>query len=143
MTRAEALQLYENVSEVAGNTTSIPETVKRDIRRLYSYCTGETLRRCNCPDTYSDALIIIKLKLRKMEKENKYTLKRGVVIQVPGTTDVYTRDNITDEVAKAYLSKYPNKEKLFENIPAETEPEEKAEEAPADPKEKKEKKTKK
>lgn len=75
-----------------------------------------------------------------MEKGNKYTLKRGVVIQVPGTTEVYTRDNLTDEVAKAYLSKYPNKEKLFDNIPVETETEEKAEEAPAETEEKKEKK---
>ncbi len=56
--------------------------------------------------------------------EQKYKLKRGVVIQLPDTTDVYTHVNITDEVAKAYLAKYPQKKSLFEAIPEEEEQEE-------------------
>lgn len=62
-------------------------------------------------------------------ENRKYKLKRGVVIQVPGTTDVYTHVNLTDDVAKAYLEKYPNKVKLFDAIPEE-QPEEQPEDQP-------------
>lgn len=117
MTHEEAIRLYQDISGVVG-VTPIPEVVKNDIRRLYRSVTGITLRRCNCPDLYTDALIEIRLKLKNM-KERKYKLKRGVVIQIAGTSEVYTRDNITDEVAKSYLEKYPHKSKIFEAIPAE------------------------
>ena len=52
-----------------------------------------------------------------MEKPQKYILKRGVVIQTADSSEVYTRDNITDEVAKAYLEKFPNKFGVFESVP--------------------------
>lgn len=55
--------------------------------------------------------------------ERRYKLKRGVVIQLPDTTDVYTHVNITDEVAKAYLAKFPQKATLFEVTPEESEDE--------------------
>lgn len=117
MTHAEAIALYNELSGVMGLTPT-PDDVKDKIRRLYEYVTGDKLRRCNCQDLYNDALILIKLKICKMENR-KYKLKRGVVIQVPGTTDVYTHVNLTDDVAKAYLEKYPNKVKLFDAIPEE------------------------
>lgn len=125
MTRAEAIALYNELSGVMGLTPT-PDNVKDKIRRLYEHVTGDKLRRCNCQDLYNDALILITLKINKMENR-KYKLKRGVVIQVPGTTDVYTHVNLTDDVAKAYLEKYPNKVKLFDAIP-EKQPEEQAEE---------------
>lgn len=127
MTRAEAIALYNELSGVMGLTPT-PDNVKDKIRRLYEYVTGDKLRRCNCQDLYNDALILITLKIYKMENR-KYKLKRGVVIQVPGTTDVYTHVNLTDDVAKAYLEKYPNKVKLFDAIPEE-QPEEQPEEHP-------------
>ena len=51
------------------------------------------------------------------EKQQSYKLKRGVVIQPAGTNQAYTRDNLTDEVAREYLNKYPNKANLFDVIP--------------------------
>lgn len=125
MTHDEAIALYNELSGVMG-VIPTPDNVKDKIRRLYNYVTGGRLRRCNCQDLYNDALIIITLNIKKMENR-KYKLKRGVVIQVPGTTEVYTHVNLTDEVAQAYLAKYPNKAKLFEAIP-EAIPEEKPEE---------------
>ena len=119
MTHDEAIALYKEVSGVMG-VIPTPDNVKDKIRRLYSYVTGGKLRRCNCQDLYNDALIIITLNINKMENR-KYKLKRGVVIQVPGTTEVYTHVNLTDEVARAYLAKYPNKVKLFDTIPQEEE----------------------
>ena len=117
MTHDEAIALYKELSGVMG-VIPTPDNVKDKIRRLYSYVTGGKLRRCNCQDLYNDALIVITLNINKMENR-KYKLKRGVVIQVSGTTEVYTHVNLTDEVARAYLAKYPNKAKLFEAIPKE------------------------
>lgn len=118
MTREEAVNLFNELSGVVGYTP-IPEAVKQGVRRLYRYVTGEPLKHCNCPDLYSDAIIVIQLKLKAMEdkKQQSYKLKRGVVIQLQDTTDVYTRDNLTDDVAREYLEKYPNKANLFDAIP--------------------------
>lgn len=135
MTREEAVNLFNELSGVVGYTP-IPEAVKQDVRRLYRYVTGEPLKHCNCPDLYSDAIIVIQLKLKAMDKKQQsYKLKRGVVIQLQDTTDVYTRDNLTDDVAREYLEKYPNKANLFDVIPeeqpeVENEPEEQTEDKP-------------
>lgn len=136
MTREEAINLFNELSGVVGHP-SIPEAVKQDVRRLYRYVTGEPLKQCNCPDLYSDAIIVIRLKLKTMSEKQSYKLKRGVVIQPAGTNQAYTRDNLTDEVAREYLKKYPNKANLFDAIPEEQheveeqpEPEEQPEEKP-------------
>lgn len=154
MTIVEAIAKYSELSGVVGRAP-IPDAYKDEIRKLYKYFTGDKLRRCNCPDVYSDAMIIIGLKLRNMTNiESKYKLKRGVVIQMPGSTDVYTRDNLTDDVAREYLDKYPNKSNLFETIPVEqteeqaeeqTEetPEEQTEETPTEDEAQKKQKSKK
>lgn len=120
MTHSEALQLLNSLSGVEANAP-IPDDVKETIKRLYRYATGDRLKQCNCPDMYHDALLVIRLKFRKMEKSQKYILKRGVVIQTADSSEVYTRDNITDEVAKAYLEKFPNKVSVFESVPEEVE----------------------
>ena len=120
MTHSEALQLLNSLSGVEANAP-IPDDVKETIKRLYRYATGDRLKQCNCPDMYHDALLVIRLKFRKMEKSQKYILKRGVVIQTADSSEVYTRDNITDEVAKAYLEKVPNKVSVFESVPEEVE----------------------
>lgn len=57
--------------------------------------------------------------------DTKYKLKRGVVIQTADLEGTYTRANITDDVAREYLAKFPNKRNLFEEIPEEVTPEEK------------------
>ena len=135
MTREEAINLFNELSGVVGQTP-IPEAVKQDVRRLYRYVTGEPLKQCNCPDLYSDAIIVIRLKLKTMsEKKQSYKLKRGVVIQPAGTNQAYTRDNLTDEVAREYLKKFPNKANLFDAIPeeqpeVEEQPEEQTEDKP-------------
>lgn len=51
--------------------------------------------------------------------DTKYKLKRGVVIQTADLEGTYTRANITDDVAREYLAKFPNKRNLFEEIPDE------------------------
>lgn len=132
MTSVEAHTILERLSGITG---VIPESAKSDIRRLYRFFVGEPLKRCNCPDMYSDALILIKLRARTMSN-SKYILKRGVVLHVGA--QVYSRANITDAVAKKYLERYPDKVTLFESVPAED-----ADESPAVDAEKPAKKRKK
>lgn len=122
MTYGDALILFGELSAKLGESSAVPDTAKNDIRRLYRFVTGEGLRHCSCPDLYNDAMILISLRLRDM-KERKYILKRGAIIQMQGDSTVYTRVNLTDEVAKAYLAKYPHKRVLFEVAPDEIEAE--------------------
>lgn len=149
MTHREAIAIYNELAGIEANAP-IPESLKSDIRRLYRYVTGETMKHCNCPDLYNDALILIRLKMKNNTFPQKYILKRGIVIQSADSPEVYTRDNITDDVAKAYLAKFPNRTHIFEAIPTEVEEVEDTENIPAEvknvevaPKTKKTKKTRK
>ncbi|WP_207425998.1 hypothetical protein [Pedobacter sp. SYSU D00535] len=50
--------------------------------------------------------------------EQKFKLKKGIVIQYPAfSPNMYTSDNMTDEVAAKYLKDNPDKAKYFESIP--------------------------
>lgn len=55
--------------------------------------------------------------MKQNPNPRNYILKRGVVIQTADSSEVYTRDNITDEIAKDYLAKFPNRAYIFEAIP--------------------------
>ena len=79
---------------------------------------GCKVRECGCRDRYRDAVIELyrTLKTRKtMAKNQKYMLRPGVVIWIG--TDAYTRHNLTDEVAAAYLKMHPEARKKFERVP--------------------------
>lgn len=53
-----------------------------------------------------------------MEKsKSNYRLKKGAIIPIPGTSDAYSNENLTDEVALKFLSKNPNRKKLFTLLP--------------------------
>lgn len=116
MTQQEAIALCKELAGIEAGAF-IPEPLKSDIRRLYRYVTGETLKHCNCPDLYHDAIILILLRMKQDTKQRNYILKRGIVIQSADSSEVYTRDNITDEIAKDYLAKFPNRVYIFETIP--------------------------
>lgn len=55
-----------------------------------------------------------------MREKSRYILKSGVVIQPTGSSAVYTNDNLTDEVAQAFLAERPNATGLFVYIPQDT-----------------------
>ena len=52
-----------------------------------------------------------------MAKDQKYQLRPGVIIWVG--TEAYSRHNLTDKVAKAYLKANPDAYKKFEKLPEE------------------------
>ena len=107
---------------------------KGEIAELYWAVCGKTIRDCNCRDKYKDALIEIYAKLQTktdMELNTKARLVAGVVLFWDNTH--YTNANLTDEVASAFLAKFPQRKDWFAVLPSEAKeetPEKGAEIAP-------------
>jgi hypothetical protein len=90
------------------------------IEEIHLEETGAKVRDCGCKDRYTDAVLVLykSLKNRKtMAKDQKYMLRPGVIIWVG--TEAYSRHNLTDKVAKAYLKANPDAYKKFEKLPEE------------------------
>lgn len=84
---------------------------------------GQAVRECSCKNRYCDAVTVLYLRLRKtrkMEKEKKYSLNRGELIWYDNVA--YTCDNLTDEVAEAYLKVHPDAVRRFERVPVSESP---------------------
>lgn len=77
-------------------------------------CTG-------CPHRISGYINRIK-KFKKTDIMSKdksnFTLGGQSVIVVPGTSQVYSNANLTDEVAIAFIRKNPNRRALFSKVPS-------------------------
>ena len=89
-----------------GGGLSYPE--KRRVEELTRLILNAEVRQCNCSDRFLDALFMCRKQLKTygIMKPCKYKLKNNVVLQFQN--NVYTNANLTDEVAEAYLAKYPN-----------------------------------
>lgn len=85
---------------------------------------GQKVRDCGCMDRYTDAVVVLFSKLKRlqtMQKDQKYLLRSGVIIWIG--TEAYSRHNLTDKVAKAYLKKHPEDRRKFERLPEDEQPE--------------------
>ena len=104
---------------VAGGDDSVYSPEDRQIiEEIHFEEFGKKVRDCGCNDRYRDAVIVLYSKLKKtqtMAKDQKYLLRPGVIIWIG--TDAYSRHNLTDQVAKAYLKKHPEDRKKFERLP--------------------------
>lgn len=94
------------------------------IEALYYEVLGKTFHPTSCQTCYHDAVIEIYLRIKnygKMAKKSNYRLKAGAIINCPifENGKVYSNDNLTDEVAKSYLAKFPKNSYLFQVIPTE------------------------
>lgn len=98
---------------------SLSSSEQQEVRELSMRFLGCNVPNCNCRNVYSDYLFLILNKLNNMKEIIKcnYKLKPGVLIHVGG--EVYSNANLTDEIAKAYIEKYPNTT-FFDVIPEET-----------------------
>lgn len=88
------------------------------IENLHLSELGCKVRECGCKDRYTDAVVVLYSTLNRrkiMAKDQKYILRPGVLIWVG--TNVYTNNNLTDEVAEAYLDTYPEARNKFERVP--------------------------
>jgi hypothetical protein len=54
-----------------------------------------------------------------MAEEKKYLLKAGAIINTPAFDEgkIYSNANLTDDVARRYLEKFPNQVVLFQKLP--------------------------
>ena len=116
MVYSEALELAEKLKErlFKGAFSSLE---KMQIEDLYMAVLGKNVRDCNCEDRFSDALIETYnylIKNKKMKEQCDYKLRAGVVLQIFGSSEVYTNDNLTNKVAEEYLKKFPDKTCHFE-----------------------------
>ncbi|WP_418991860.1 hypothetical protein [Alistipes sp.] len=91
------------------------------IEKLYTEVLGKPLRSCRCPDKWRDAVAEIHSYIKKhgkMKEKSNYKLRAGVILQIAGSSEIYTNDNLTDEVAAAFLKEHPNAAGRFEVIPS-------------------------
>ena len=98
------------------------QTDKGLIERLYWEVLGRVFRPTSCQNCYHDAVIEIYSYLKKhdtMAEEKKYLLKAGAIINTPAFDEgkIYSNVNLTDDVARRYLEKFPNQVVLFQKLP--------------------------
>jgi hypothetical protein len=123
MTYQEALVI---VTELRGHGNA-PFSVeqKRLIAAIYPEIMGKPFRRTACQRCYHDAVIEMAVKLRKEQKMREkcdYHMRAGFIIRC-GDFDggeIYTNANLTNDVARRYLERFPQKRAMFDRIPEET-----------------------
>jgi len=95
---------------------------KDTIEKLYLEVCGKRFRPTSCQNCYHDALLEVINYLKHhnaMATKSNFMLKAGAIIHSPlfNGGKVYSNDNLTDEVAKSFLKKFPNQLVLFQKIP--------------------------
>ena len=93
--------------------------VRERIDRLYWAVCRKHLRKCRCKNVEKDALLEIYAKLKYHHKTNKTMaqakLVNGVVLKWQGNH--YTNANLTDDVAREFLSAFPMRKDWFAVLP--------------------------
>lgn len=118
MTVDEAKILLSDLNR--GYNTPYSSAEQTTIERLYYEVLGKRLNGCRCPDKWHDAVLEINSHIKKhgkMKEKSNYILRAGVILQIAGSSEIYTNDNLTDEVAAAFLKEHPNATGRFEVIP--------------------------
>ena len=117
MTVSEAYNTLLALSRANKPYSSAEESI---ISNLYTEITGKKVRDCNCRDKWRDAVIEALLYLKKhksMREKCDYKLRAGVILHISGSSEVYTNDNLTNEVAEKFLKDNPNAVGRFAVIP--------------------------
>ena len=84
---------------------SLNGTDKKAIDKAYYICFNCKLKK-TCSNCYADAYFLIRNKdLSTIMEKCKYGLKNGVVLEWEGK--FYNNTNLTNEVAEAFLEKFP------------------------------------
>ena len=109
MTVSEAYNTLLALSRANKPYSSAEESI---ISNLYTEVTGKKVRDCNCRDKWRDAVIEALLYLKKnkaMREKCDYKLRAGVILHISGSSEVYTNDNLTNEVAEKFFEQRKNK----------------------------------
>lgn len=104
-----------------GSISSLSPSEKTEIEKLYNDVLDKNFTRTSCSDCYHDAVIETMLYLKKhgkMKEKSEYKLKNGVLLQMEfGSSNFYTNDNLTNDIAEEYLAKYPGNANYFSKMP--------------------------
>lgn len=92
---------------------------KSTIEKLYSAVLGKTFVPTSCQNCYHDAVIEIYRYIKinnAMKKKSKYTMRAGFIINCPTFRggQIFSNDNLTDEVAEEYIKRFPSNRDLFD-----------------------------
>ncbi|MBV3867536.1 hypothetical protein [Phocaeicola coprocola] len=116
----EVIEVVNRLNEL-GSNASLSSLDKTEIENLYTLVLNKKFVRTSCSNCYHDAVIemIVYLKKnKKMKEKSEYGLKNGALLQMEfGSSEFYTNENLTDEIAEKYLSKYPGNIGLFAKKP--------------------------
>lgn len=120
MTYEEAVALCEGLRTRFDEPFSPSD--KATIERLYVEAVGRDFRPTSCQMCYHDALIEIYHSLknnRKMAEKCNYRLRAGYLINSPifRCGAIYSNDNLTDEVAEEFLTAFPERVDMFQQLP--------------------------
>ena len=117
--RDDLLKEVETLIAAATTGGGLSYSQKSRVEELTRLILNAEVRQCNCTDRFLDALFMCRKQLKTygIMKPCKYRLKNNVVLQFQN--GVYTNANLTDEVAEAYLAKYPNTTYFAEKKPIE------------------------
>ena len=123
MTYEEALARVEELRGRLSAPFSVED--KRLIAQLYPEIIGRAFRKTACKRCYHDAVIEMAVKLRKEQKMREkcdYHMRAGFIIRCGDfdNGEIYTNANLTNDVARRYLERFPNKRVMFDRIPEET-----------------------
>lgn len=129
MTHDEALALAQ---ELKGRSTSSPfnSQDKKSIEELHREVIGYDMKPTTCQNCYHDALILIILRLKKttaMAQDRQYQLRNGFIIHSPifHQGAIFTNANLTDDIAREYLERFPANSTMFSKIPKAAKPKKK------------------
>lgn len=120
MTIEEALNI---IDELKGRFSApFSQSDKELIENTYYEVLGKTFVPTSCQQCYHDAVVEIRhylTKYGKMAEKSNYRLRAGAIINSIAFNNgtVYSNDNMTDEVAEAYLEMFPEQIDLFEAYP--------------------------
>ena len=114
----EQLTRLRSLIAAGGDDSVYSPEDRQIIEEIHLEEFGKKVRDCGCNDRYRDAVIELYSKLKRLQtmaKDQKYLLRPGVIIWIG--TEAYSRHNLTDKVAKAYLKANPDARKKFEKLP--------------------------
>ena len=122
MTYQEALDRVEELRGHGNAPFSVEQ--KRLISQIYPEIMGKPFRRTACQRCYHDAVIEMAVKLRKEQKMREkcdYHMRAGFIIRCGDfdNGEIYTNANLTNDVARRYLERFPQKRAMFDRIPEE------------------------
>ena len=122
MTVEEAKKIANDLKGYVENYIPFNANGKATIEKLYRQVLGKTFVPTSCQECYHDALVEITHHLNKygtMAEEKNFMLKAGAIINCPNFRggEVFSNDNLTDEVATEYLHAYPEQVDIFERVP--------------------------